>query len=197
MTRLGKSLRKLTGFALTSATLLVPLMSALPAHAAGNPAVAEARQLIEREKWVDVYSKLAGVVPTLPPNDDDKAQGQFLLAQALFHLGLYQSALRSFDAVVVPQNHPLYREKMRYYLEIQRAVPSDLATIERLSDAPESMHRKEDLDEIRFLLGQYYYNVGDADQAIKQLTPVTPKAGEIYLKARHLLLNEPLRLQLG
>jgi tetratricopeptide (TPR) repeat protein len=179
--RLGKSARILSSFVLTCAAL------AQPVHAAGNPAVAEARQLTEREKWVDVYSKLAGVVPTLAPNDDDKAVGQFMLAQALFHLGLYQSSLRSFDAVVVPQNHPLYREKMQYYLRIQRAVPGDLATIERLSDAPEALHRKEDLDEIRFLLGQYYYNVGELDQAIKQLTPVEPKAGELYLKARHLL----------
>jgi tetratricopeptide (TPR) repeat protein len=160
-----------------------PATAKMPVH----PDVAAARRLIDDERWYDAFSKLADLTPTLAADDPNRAEAQFLLARALFGLNLYQSALRGFDAVVVPPDHRLYREKMRYYLLIQRAVPGDLATIERLSDAAETVHRKEDLDEIRFLLGQYYYNVGDADRAIKTLSPIKPEAGETYLRARHLL----------
>lgn len=161
----------------------MPAVRQAPVH----PDVAAARRLVEDERWRDAFSKLADLVPTLAVDDPNRAEAQFLLARTLFGLNLYQSALRGFDAVVVAADHPLYREKMRYYFLIQQAVPGDLATIERLSDAAESVHRKESIDEIRFLLGQYYYNVGDLDRAIKQLNPIKPEAGVTYLKAKHLL----------
>jgi len=152
-----------------------------------HPDVTAAKALIEDERFYDAFSKLADLVPRLAADDSNRAEAQFSLAVVLYNLGLYQSALRSFDAVVVPQGHPLFKEKTRYYLNIQRAVPGDLATIERLSDAPEALHRKQDLDEIRFLLGRYHYSAGDRKRAITQLSPIRPEAGETYLKARHLL----------
>ena len=169
---------------LLSAGLVVP-QAALAQSA--HPDVKAAKALIDDERYYDAFSKLAVLVPTLPADDPNRSEAQFQLAVVLFQLGLYQSALRSFDAVVVGPEAPLYKEKTGYYLKIQRSVPGDLATIERLTDAPEGTHRKEDLDEIRFLLGRYYYSVGDPKKAITQLIPIKPEAGETYLKAKHLL----------
>ncbi len=169
-----------------------------------NSDVAAAKELVTDERYYDAFSKLADLVPTMAPDDPDKALGQFLLARALFGLNLYQSALRAFDAVMVPPEHPLYREKMRYYLQIQRNVPGDLATVERLIDAPEGTLRKDDADEVRFLVGRYYFSIGEQSyalahgqcneqckdafgKAIGQLTALRPAAGETYLKAKHLL----------
>ena len=167
---------------------------ALPAPASAdagkvlaNPEIIAAKTLVDKKKFYDAFGKLAELVPTLTPDDPGKPIAQFLLAKTLYELGLYQSALRGLDAVAVGPDDPLLREKLHQYLLIQRAVPGDLATIERLSDAAESMHKAEDVDEIRFLLAQYYYNIGDQDKAIARLQPVKPDAGETYLKARHLL----------
>ena len=155
----------------------------LPAH----PDVTAAKALVDDERYYDAFGKLADLIPNLAPDDSNRAEAQFTMARLLVGLGLYQSALRAFDAVVVPTDHRLYREKLRYYLQIQRAVPGDLATIERLTDAPESAHRKQDLDEIHFLLGRYHYRVGDHKKAIEQLSAIKPDAGETYLKARQLV----------
>lgn len=192
--------------------LLSVLLIALPAAAMAqnrqpaiqNPDVAAAKELVTDERFYDAFSKLADLVPTLAPDDPDKPLAQFLLARALFGLNLFQSSLRAFDAVVVTPEHPLYREKMRFYLQIQRAIPGDLATVERLIDAPEGTLRKEDAEEVRFLVGRYYFSIGEQSftlsrgqcneqckdafgKAIGHLTALRPSAGETYLKGKHLL----------
>jgi len=159
------------------------VLQEMPPH----PDVQAAKALVDDERYYDAFGKLADLIPNLASDDSNRADAQFTMARLLLGLGLYQSALRAFDAVVVPADHPLYREKLRYYLQIQRAVPGDLATIERLTDAPESAHRKQDLDEIHFLLGRYHYRVGDQKKAIEQLSAIKPDAGETYLKARQLV----------
>ena len=202
-------LHALLGVAVLSTTLSTLAPPALAqekvrASAIQNPDVAAAKELVTDERYYDAFSKLADLVPTMGPDDPDRELAQFLLARALFGLNLYQSALRAFDAVSVTPDHPLYREKMRYYLQLQRAIPGDLATVERLIDAPEGTLRKEDADEVRFLVGRYYFSIGEqifqaarnqcTDQckdafakAIGQLTGLRPSAGETYLKAKHLL----------
>ena len=194
----------LLGVALVPAFASPAFAQAARGPAIQNPDVAAAKELVTDERYYDAFSKLADLVPTMAPDDPDKALGQFLLARALFGLNLYQSALRAFDAVQVTPEHPLYREKMRYYLQIQRSVPGDLATVERLIDAPEGTLRKDDADEVRFLVGRYYFSIGEQSyalghgqcneqckdsfgKAIGQLTALRPAAGETYLKAKHLL----------
>jgi tetratricopeptide (TPR) repeat protein len=168
----------------TSAVLAQqPAVRAVPVH----PDLTAAKELLDDEKFYDAFSKLANLLPTLPLDDSNRLLAQILLGRTLYGLQLYQSALRAFDSVIVPVDHPLYKEKVHYYLLIQRAVPGDLATIERLADAPASVHKADEVDEVRFLMGRYYYSVGDHKRAIEQLTPVKIDAGEVYLKAKHML----------
>lgn len=158
-----------------------------PALAVGPGDIEAVKSLVEDEKYYDAFSKLDEILNTVGPEDPARNAAQFLQGKVLLGLGLYQSALRSFDLVSVPLDHPFYKEKARYFLQIQRAVPGDLATLERLSDAPEAVHGKDDMDEVRFLLGRYYYGVGDLEKAVSRLQSIKPAAGEIYLKARHLV----------
>ncbi len=168
-------------------------LPAAPAEAAGDLAAAKA--LYEDEKFYDAFGKLTELLDTLGPEDPARDEAQFTMGKVLFALGLHQSALRSFDGVQFKPEHPLYKDKVKYFLLIQRAVPGDLATLERLSDAPETVHDKKDVDEVRFLLGRYYYGVKEYDKAIGKLSPIRPQAGEIYLKSRHLL--GVIQVQLG
>lgn len=190
--RTTRSSSRLTGLALLASLGLgvVAPLQLLPAPAVAQTAPSDlraVRELIEDENWYDAFSKIGQIIAIQQVDDPARPETWFRLGQTLFALGLYQSALRAFDQVVVPVDHPLFKDRTRYFLRIQRAVPGDLATVERLTDAPESVHAKEDLDEVRFLLGRYYYNVGDRKKAIGNLLPIKPNAGELYLKARHLL----------
>lgn len=177
---------------LTRALSLLPLAAlglALVGNAAlaQHPQIVQAQALLDDEQYYDAYGKLAELVPTLPPESADRNEAQYRLAQALLKLGLYQSALRALDAIVVPNSHPLYVKKTRDYLLIQRAMPGDLATIERLSEAPEAVHEADDLASIRFLLGRYHFSAGEQKKALERLTPILPADGEPYLQARYLM----------
>lgn len=160
-------------------------LAAVPAEAAGGLSAAKA--LIEDEKYYDAFTKLQEWLDAAGPEDPQRAEANVELGKVLHALGLHQSSLRSFDSALVPQDSPLYKEKVKHFLLIQRAVPGDLATLERLADAPETLHDKKDIDEVRFLVGRYFYGVGELDKAVQKLQPIKSTAGENYLKARHLM----------
>ncbi|GEM_PF-1282228 len=165
------------------------MVSPTSAHAQGamHPQLKQAQELIEDERYYDAFGKLATLIPALPPTDPNRIAAQYGLARVLLELNLHQSALRALDAINVPQGHKLYSEKMRFYLQIQRAMPGDLATIERLSEAPETAHRPEDLDEIRFMLGRYHFQAGEHKKALARLTRIKITGKQNYLKARYLM----------
>ena len=179
---------------LVAVAALITMGWSAPVQAAGNDLNA-AKALFEDEKYFDAFSKLSDLLDNLGPEEPARDEAQFTLGRVLFGLGLFQSALRSFDAVQFKPEHPLYKDKVRYFLQIQRAVPGDLATLERLSDASEAIHDKKDIDDVRFLLGRYYYGGREWEKAIGKLTPIRPQAGETFLKAKHLL--GVIQVQLG
>ncbi len=152
-----------------------------------SPDLARARAMVADERYYEAFSKLALLIPQLSPEDANRKPAQFELAKVLLKLELYQSALRALDAVNAKRTEPMYAEKMRLYLAIQRALPGDLATIERLSEAPEAVHRAEDLAEIRFLLGRYHFSAGEHKKALERLTRILPADGVHYLRARYLM----------
>lgn len=169
------------------AALLALALGVLAPAVVRADALADAKDLIEDESYYEAFDKLQGIIDAVPADDPRQGEAQFWQGKVLVALGLYQSALRRFDNVVAPADSPMYRDKVRLYLQIQRAVPGDLATLERLSDAPETVHAAADVDEVRFLLGRYFYGVGDPDKAVEKLKVIGVQAGEIYLKSRHLL----------
>ena len=174
--------------ALVAATVCaISLTQVGSAQAQMHPQLEQAQELIEDERYYDAFGKLATLIPALPPTDPNRIAAQYGLARVLLELDLHQSALRALDAIQVPVGHKLYTQKMRFYLQIQRAMPGDLATIERLSEAPETAHRPEDLDEIRFMLGRYHYQAGEHKKALERLTRIKITGKENYLKARYLM----------
>ena len=165
------------------AFVLLPMTAAAQSH----PALDQARALVEDERYYDAFGKLAQLIPTLTVGDPIRHAAEYELGRLLLGLGLHQSALRAFDEVDVGRDHPLYAQKMRQYLAIQRAMPGDLATIERLGTAPESVFKAADLPEIRYLLGRSHFDAGEYDKALESLGRIDPQGGEFYLKARYLM----------
>ena len=162
-------------------------MVAQAAASTGNPELDRARALIDDERYYDAFGKLATMLPQMSPEDANFGKAQFDLARVLLKLQLYQSALRALDAVKAKPTDALYAQKMHIYLAIQRGLPGDLATIERLSEAPEAVHMAADLAEIRFLLGRYHFSAGEHKKALERLTRILPADGVHYLKARYLM----------
>ncbi len=178
--------RRAVATALLVATACASLLVARPARAA-HPVLDQAKALMEDERYYDAFGKIASLLPTLPPGDANRIAAQFLMGKVMLSLKLHQSALRSFDEVTVGPGHPLYKAKMRAYLTIQRALPGNLATVERLSDAKSSAFEPADLPEIRYLLGRYYFDAAEHDKALKKLREIQTGGGVFYLKARYLM----------
>ena len=179
-----------TRVALHLSVWLLLVASVLPARlmqAQSHPVLDQARALVEDERYYDAFGKLAQLIPTLPPGDPIRHAAHFELGRLLSGLSLYQSALRSYDEVDVGKEHPLYARKMREYLAIQRAMPGDLATIERIGTASVSVFKPEDVPEIRYLIGRSHFDAGDHDKAIEELAKINPQGGEFYLRARYLM----------
>ncbi|MCO4759980.1 MAG: hypothetical protein KC502_00630 [Myxococcales bacterium] len=173
----------------TATCLAVVVLCALSARQAqaAHPVLDQANALIENEQFPDAFGKVATLLPTLPPGDANLFAAHFTMGKILMGLGLYQSALRSFDEVAVGPGHALYNVKMRAYLDIQHHLPGNLATVERLSEAKESAFKREDLPEIRYLLGRYHFDASEHKKALTDLKKVTPQGGEFYLKSRILM----------
>ena len=173
------------GAVIVALTLLasLPTRSAQAAH----PVLEQASALLEDERHADAFGKVSTLLPTLIPGDPTYVAAHFILGRSLMAMGLYQSALRSFDEVAVGPGHTLYKQRMRAYLEIQHKLPGNLATVERLSEAKPSAFKSEDLPEIRYLLGRYHFDAAEHTKALGDLRKITPKGGEWYLKARMLM----------
>lgn len=158
-----------------------------PVPALANATVNQARSLIEDERYYEAFGKLALLLPTLAPGDEVRHAAHYEMARLLLGLELHQSALRMLDEIDVGREHPLYARKMRDYLTIQRAMPGDMATVERLALAPQTAFKATDLPEIRYLVGRSHFDAEEYDKAIETLSQITPQGGEFYLKARYLL----------
>lgn len=167
----------------------ISLLLSAPARVAHatHPVLDQANALLEDERYSDAFGKVATLIPTLVPGDPTYIAAHFTLGKTLMALGLYQSALRSFDEVKVGPGHALYTPRMRAYLKIQHELPGNLATVERLSEAKPSSFKAEDLPEIYYLLGRYHFDAAEYDAALPELRKISPQAGEFYLKARLLM----------
>ena len=172
--------------AATTFVVVCGVLSAAPAQAA-NPEIEHAKDLLSDGLYYDAYTKLAKVIPPLTMDSPERNAAQLLMSRTLLNLKLYQSALKSLDAVRIDASHPQYTEKMRAYLQIQRALPGNLATVERLNEAKKSAFDPKDLPEINYLLGRYHFDAAEYDSALKKLRLLLPTAGEFYLKARFLM----------
>ncbi len=179
--------RQRSGRLAASIAAALVVLCALPLWAQPTPAVEQARALIEDERYYDAFAKLADVLPTLPVGEPARHEAQYQMARLLMGLNLYQTALRSLDEVEVGRDHPLFLRKIRDYLTIQRAMPGDMATLERLATAPEGAFKAEDQPEIDFLVGRAHFDANEHEKAIEVLSRITPKGGEFYLKARYLI----------
>lgn len=138
----------------------------------------EGIQYYEQEDWLSASVFFWRVV-----NDPDIAadtlrpRAQYELAKTLVKLQLLQGALFYFDEIIATgPAHPYFEASAPWLVVIARRLPGDVEMLRRVAafselfpDRIEEKYR----DEMAFLLGQHYYNVGELELALRYLGFVT------------------------
>ncbi len=121
--------------------------------------------------------------------DPATSRAQFGIARSLVRMGLLQGALLFFDEIVArgPQ-HPHFQESAPWMVLIARRLPGDTEMLRRVSVFAELFpDRVEDKyrDEMAYMLGQHFYNVGDLERALQYLD-VVAQTSDFYPRSLFL-----------
>jgi len=121
----------------------------------------------------------------------DAARAQFWLGKSLFQLGFFAGSLAVFDEVVnVGPSHPYHQLTLPWLASLSRKLPEGAGVLEKVGT-----YRPQDLeneafdsvrDELYFLLGRYYYGIGDLGPAIALLSQV-PRESDYFIPAQYFL----------
>ncbi|MBA2661691.1 MAG: hypothetical protein H0U74_05310 [Bradymonadaceae bacterium] len=116
-------------------------------------------------------------------------EAEYELAKTLFRMELYQGALAYFGRIVDQGDfHPYYVPALRGLLLLTDVIPGDALLNERLAtyverypaDVPDQYR-----DRYAYLVGRYFYNTMDVDQALRMLNMVTSRS-DLYPSARYI-----------
>ena len=121
----------------------------------------------------------------------DPARAQFWLGKAMYNLGFYSGALAAFDEVVIagPQ-HPYHQPTLPWLASLSRVLPEGAGVLEKIGTYKPADLEREQFDEVRdelyYLLGRYYYQVGDLGQSIALFSQV-PQDSDFFIPAQYFL----------
>lgn len=159
---------------------------ALPEGLASAEQKAAEKAYDEQEKYAD-----AAIVFFDVANGDksgDIPRAQYWLGKALFKLGMYGAALASFDGIVSGgANHPYHQLTLPWLASLSRMLPETAGVLEKIGTYAPAELETEKFDAIRpelyYLLGRYYYQIGDLGQAIA-LFKLVGEDSEFYIPAQ-------------
>jgi tetratricopeptide (TPR) repeat protein len=114
-----------------------------------------------------------------------KDDAEFYLGVSLYNLGYYQSALNYFDHVVARGTaHPHYGQVAKWLGLLAHRIKVDTGLLKKLSAFSSDKFQPEVRDELLFLLGRHYFNMGDSVRAASFLSTVSSKS-RYYAKAKY------------
>jgi tetratricopeptide (TPR) repeat protein len=129
----------------------------------------------------------------------NRAQGEYYLAQSLFKLGMYQSALAYFNAVFVAgPAHPYYLKGAEGLIRVAEALKDDTLIPSQINKYYNSQQFAAMdplvLSRINFYVGLLLYRQEKYGESLAFLQAVDPKAS-VYAKA--LFLDGIIHIRLG
>jgi tetratricopeptide (TPR) repeat protein len=114
-----------------------------------------------------------------------KDDADFYLAVCLYQLGFYQSSLNYFDRVVSRgTSHPHYAQTVKWLALLAHRIKVDIDLIKKIGQYPADTFQPEVRDELLYLLGRHYFNLGDSVRAASFLAEVSPRS-RYYAKAKY------------
>lgn len=122
---------------------------------------------------------------------DRAAHAEFVLAKALFHLGLYHSSALAFETITERgSEHPYFAQCLPWIAKLATFLPEDTAVVASLSryerGALEELNRAESRDEYEnlvYMLGRARYDEGEIDEAIALFQSI-PRSSRQWVKAQ-------------
>lgn len=116
-----------------------------------------------------------------------KDDAEFYLAVCLYQLGLHQSALNYFDRVVPRGSaHPHYAQTLKWLALLAHRLKVDTGLLKKIATFPTDKFPAELRDELLYLIGRHYFNIGDGVRAASYLAEVTPRS-RYYAKAKYFV----------
>ncbi len=160
--------------------------SSLPAGAFEQK-LREGRALANDRKYADACAVFSQIMRVGSDVERYFKEAEFELGVNLYKLGFFQSAFLMFERIAdAGSSHPHYVDTLRWLLHLQRKMPGDQATLEKLASYDPEAYPDDIADEVAYLAGQYWYNEMDLDQALTMLARVRPATADVYLRARFL-----------
>lgn len=132
----------------------------------------------ENDDWESASIFFWRVVNEPDPSADGlRPRATFELAKTLVKMQLLQGALLFFDEIIAQgPTHQYFEASAPWVLVIARRLPGDVEMLRRVAafadvfpDRIEEKYR----DEMAFMLGQHFYNVGELERALQYLDFVT------------------------
>lgn len=152
--------------------------------------IAEGKKLYEQKKYAEASLVFHGVL-----GDDTMGaeayfpEAEYELAKTLFRMELYQGSLAYFGRIVDQGDfHPFYAGALRGLLLLTDVISGDALLNERLAAYADRFSTdvpSEYRDRYAYLVGRYFYNTLEIDQALTMLNQVTSRS-EYYANARYL-----------
>jgi tetratricopeptide (TPR) repeat protein len=116
----------------------------------------------------------------------EEQKAEYTLGKTMYRLGLYQASLNFFDRIVQagPQ-HRYFKATCKWLYYLSRKLSGDPGLLEKIAKYDPEMCPAEFRTELDFLLGQYRYQKGQVEEAIKLFSQVTPDS-RYFPKAKFL-----------
>ena len=148
----------------------------------------QARKLRAQGQPYEAVDRLSEVLAEGYEEEAYYQEAQFEMGKTLFQLGMYQSSYTQFERIVdTGPTHPHYVETIDWLLKLHRAVPGDTTTLEKMAEYDPMLYPPSAANEIRFLVGQYYYYNDELDRALESLAEVEEAAERPYIRAQYLI----------
>jgi tetratricopeptide (TPR) repeat protein len=115
-----------------------------------------------------------------------KDDADYYLAVSLYQMGLYQASLNYFDKVVSRgSGHPHHAQTVKWLALLAHRLKVDAGLLKKIATYPTDKFQPEVKDELLYLLGRYYFNIGDGVKAASFLGEVSNRS-RYYAKAKYL-----------
>ncbi len=163
------------------------------AEEAGPPAsktLDRAKKLYDRGDYASATIEFDKSMKGNEDSEPNKQKAEFFMGKSLFHLRFYAAALVYFDNIVQKgPSHRYYRRTLQWLAALAEVLPESAGILKKIGKY--SMDDLEDpgLQPVRnklyYLLGRYYYQNGQLDQAITLFRKV-PRDSEFFPRAKYL-----------
>jgi tetratricopeptide (TPR) repeat protein len=146
------------------------------------------RDLADAGKWVESVETFQRFVEAsgFAPNSEEAYLAEFGIANALVKAGLLQSAAKELVEVLLhgPEK-PFFQTAFDLLRELRREINYSPPNLEELTRFSVESFSKAFRNEFSYVLGEFFYEYQNWDQALAFLDQVTPEAPD-YARAQYL-----------